>query len=53
LAVVEAQVESNTRYEPDPESYNVGSLDVPSFPDDDERCTTPPSQRAVPPPDDD
>jgi hypothetical protein len=53
LSEVEAQVESKTRYEPDPESYNVDSFVVPSLPDDDERCTSPPSQRDIPPPDDD
>ena len=58
---VEAQVEAETRYEPDPESYNVVGLrgplsdsahDVPSYPNDDRRCTMLPSERDTPPPDD-
>jgi hypothetical protein len=52
LAEVEAQVESKTRYEPDPESYNVDAFDVHPFPEDDEGCTTPPSQRDFSPPND-
>jgi hypothetical protein len=61
LGEVEAMVESETRYEPDPESYNVVGLrgplsdsahDVPSYPNDDRRCTMLPSVRDTPPPDD-
>ena len=53
LAEVEAQVESKTRYEPEPEPYNVDSYDVPSSQNDDRRCTMLPSERDTPPPDDD
>jgi hypothetical protein len=53
LGEVEAKVEAETRYEPDPESYNVDAFDVHPFPEDDERCTTAPSQRDVSPSDDD
>ncbi|MCX6844897.1 MAG: hypothetical protein NTX53_21760 [candidate division WOR-3 bacterium] len=38
---------------PDPESYNVDSYDVPSYPNDDRRCTMLPSERDTPPPADD
>ena len=62
LSEVEAQVEAETRYEPDPESYNVVDLrgplsdsahDVPSYPNDDRRCRMLPSERDTPPADDD